>query len=69
MKPSAAAARAAASISARVALRRPKPMFSATVAESSTNSWLTTAIWSRSEARVSERMSWPSIRMRPAVGS
>ena len=40
MKPSAAAARAAASISARVALRRPKPMFSATVAESSTDSWL-----------------------------
>ena len=38
----------------------------ATVPESSTESWLTTAIWSRSEASVSERMSWPSSRIRPA---
>ena len=40
-------------------------MFCATVPVSSTDSWLTTAIWSRSEASVSERMSWPSSRMRP----
>jgi hypothetical protein len=44
-------------------------MLLATVSLNSTTCWLTSEIWSRSEASVSSRMSMPSTRMRPAVGS
>ena len=69
MKPCAAAASAAPSISAWLAPGRPKPILAAMVSSNSTTSCDTTATAARREAVITSRTSWPSMVTRPPVTS
>ena len=67
MNSCASAARAAASISSRVASGRPKPMLAVIVSEKRNESSNTTPMLRRSESRRTSRTSAPSMVMRPGV--
>ncbi len=65
----AAAARAAASTSASLASGRAWAMLARRVSSNRNGSWVTRAMWSRSEAIPTSRTSTPSMATRPAVTS
>jgi hypothetical protein len=69
MKPSASAARAAATISSRVASGRPNAMLPATVSENRKLSSITRPMADRSESCVRSRTSCPPTRSVPPLTS
>ena len=69
MKPSASAARAAATICSRVASGRPNAMLPATVSENRKLSSITRPMAERSESSVRSRTSCPPTRSAPPLTS